>query len=121
MKRFLLVIGILLCLQSCAFAKNLYDFGNGLYVDLDSLSRVGDYGYAFMEYYPSDSYLKVLTLSEIDLSNSKAHYLKVNFLDKNDVCIVESVELPKFAREWHNFPENSPYGVILEMLKNLEP
>lgn len=40
MKRFLLVLGILLCLQGCAFARNLRDFGNGFYADLDSLKKL---------------------------------------------------------------------------------
>lgn len=118
MKRFLLALGILLCMQCCALARNLHDFGNGLYVDLDSLYRVGDYGYAFMEYYPSDSILKQLTITEFDLSNSKAHIINANWLDKNDACLIESVVLP---REWRNFLENSPWGEILKMLKNLDP
>ena len=49
MKRFLLVFGILLCMQCCTFARNLLDLENGSYVDLDSLRTEGNYGYALIE------------------------------------------------------------------------
>lgn len=123
MKRFLLIVGILLCLQSCAFAKNLYDFGNGFYVDLDSLSHVGDYGYALIEYHSRNSCFNLLILSEFDLLNSKVHYKKIYVRDKNDkiVDILEEFELPQFAKEWDKPSENAPFGIILEIIKKLEP
>lgn len=123
MKRFLLVFGILLCMQCCTLARNLYDFGNGFYVDLDSLRSDGNYGYALIEYHSSDSCFNLLSLEEFDLLNSKRHSIKGYLLDhdNNVVDILEEFELPQIAKEWDNIPENTPMGDILEALKKLEP
>ena len=80
-------------MQCCTLARNLYDFGNGFYVDLDSLRSDGNYGYALIEYHSSDSCFNLLSLEE----------------------------LPQIAKEWDNIPENTPMGDILEALKKLEP
>lgn len=123
MKRFLLVFGILLCMQCCTLARNLYDFGNGFYVDLDSLRSDGNYGYALIEYHSSDSCFNLLSLEEFDLLNSKVHSIKGYLLDNdnNVVDIREEFELPQIAKEWDNIPENTPIGEILEALKKIEP
>lgn len=123
MKRFLLVLSVLLCMQCCTFPINLYDFGNGFYVDLDSLRSDGNYGYALIEYHSSDSCFNLLSLEEFDLLNSKRHSIKGYLLDNdnNVVDILEEFELPQIAKEWDNIPENTPMGDILEALKKLEP
>lgn len=123
MKRFLLVLSVLLCMQCCTLARNLYDFGNGFYVDLDSLRSDGNYGYALIEYHSSDSCFNLLSLEEFDLLNSKRHSIKGYLLDNdnNVVDILEEFELPQIAKEWDNIPENTPMGDILEALKKLEP
>lgn len=122
MKRFLLVFGILLCMQCCAFPINLYDLGNGHYADLDSLRTDGDYGYVVFVTHLGNSRFKLLVLAEFDLLNYKAHFIKDGVLDENGkiVDIDEEFELPQFAREWRNVPQNSYWGEIIEMLKNLE-
>lgn len=73
MKRFLLVLGVLLCLQGCAFARDLRDLGNGFYVDIDSYRRDGNYGYAEIEQHNSafGSHY-VITILIFDFINHKA-------------------------------------------------
>lgn len=123
MKRFLLVLGILLCMQCCAFARNLFYIVNGFYVDLDSLRSDGNYGYALIEHHSSNSCFNVLCLAEFDLLNYKAHFIKECVLDENGkiVDIVEEFELPQFIREWNNVPQNSYFGALIDILKNLNP
>lgn len=123
MKRFLLVFGILLCMQCCAFSINLYDLGDGLYVDLDSISREENYGYALIEYHSGDRPFHLLVLNEVDLLNYKGRTIKAAEVDCDGkiINIREGLEVPQSAREWHDISEGSIFWIIYEMLKNLEP
>lgn len=121
MKKFLLLIGILLCLQSCAFARNLRVLGNGLYVDLDSISRNGNYAYALLEFHSGNSPFHLFFLNEFDLLNYKSRTIKGYGMDSEGkiIDVREGLEVPNALREWNNIPENSPFEVLLEMIKKL--
>lgn len=118
MKKFLLILGTLLCLQGCAFARDLRDFGNGFYADLDSLKKVGNYGYADLEYHSSHGF-NMLVLNEYDLISYTRRIMKAYLLDYNGkiIHIIEEFELPPKVKGWRNIPQNSEEGVIIELLK----
>lgn len=123
MKRFLLVFGILLCMQCCTLARNLYDFGNGFYVDLDSLRTEGNYGYALIESpYSRDPRFRISLLEEFDLLNNKVHAIKGYMLDFRGkiVAIQEKSEL-SIVSEWGTILKGSNLWIILETLKKIEP
>lgn len=122
MKRFLLVLGVLLCLQSCAFARDLRDLGNGFYVDIDSYKRDGNYGYAEIEQHNSafGSHY-VITILIFDFINHKAQVIKVLELDGGGkiVNITEGFELSKDFQGWQDIPESSNVGKVFKYLKNI--
>ena len=117
MKRFLLIVGILLCLQSCAFARDLRELGNGFYV------REGNYGYALLEYHSGNSPFHLFVLNEFDLLSYKARTIKGYAMDSEGkiIDVREGFEVPQAVREWNNIPENSPFDALLERIKKLEP
>ena len=122
MKRFLLALGILLCMQCCTFARNLLDLENGSYVDLDSLRTDGNYGYALFEGpFRYDPRFRISLLEEFDLLNNKVHAIKGYMLDFRGkiISIVEESELSQDDREWGNIPKGSIYWIILETLKKI--
>lgn len=123
MKRFLLVLGIFLCLQGCTLAKNLYDLGFGHYIDKDSLRREGDYGYATIEYHSNTPRYNMVSQIEYDLIKHRDRYLKVYILDSSGKIVeaLEDFELPEYMKEWTNIPKTSMSDVILETLKKIEP
>lgn len=121
MKKILLLIGILLCLQCCTFARNLREWSNGFYVDLDSLRKVGKYGYADVEYHSPDGF-NMLTLNEYDLINHTRRFMKAYLLDYNGkiILVLEEFELPPKIKGWRNIPQNSDEGAIIEILKEAD-
>lgn len=123
MKRFLLVLGVLLCLQNCTFARDLRELGNGFYVDLDSIRREGNYGYALLEYHSGNSPFHLFVLNEFDLLGYKARTIKGYTMDSEGkiIDVREGFEVPQAVREWNNIPENSPFDALLERIKKLEP
>ena len=123
MKRFLLIVGTLLCLQCCAFARDLRELGNGFYVDLDSIRREGNYGYALLEYHSGNSPFHLFVLNEFDLLSYKARTIKGYTMDSEGkiIDVREGFEVPQAVREWNNIPENSPFDALLERIKKLEP
>lgn len=122
MKKILLLVGILLCLQSCTFARNLRELGNGFYVDLDSFRAQDNYGYVLIESH-SNNNINYDMVFQFDLLNYKVRTMKVYVLDYNGkvISILEEFDLPQEFKEWQKIPENSIYSGMFEMLKNLEP
>lgn len=119
MKRFLLALGILLCMQCCAFARNLCDVGNGIYVDVDSFRHEGNYGYALVESPIPHHNISCDGLFQFDLLNSKFRVMKV-YARNNEgkvIAIIEEFDLPQDLKEWHSISENSLWGAIFEMVK----
>ncbi len=122
MKKNLLLVGILLCLQSCTFAINLFDLGNGYYVDIDSFKIVGNYGYANSEYHSPDLSNNMILRQEYDLKNRKCRTIKIYVLarDGRFINIIEEFELPKEIKKWVDIPEGSNAGIIFQALKYLD-
>lgn len=120
MKRFLLVLGVLLCLQGCAFARDLRELGNGFYVDLDSLRVKDNYGYVVIESRAQNS-INFDMVFQFDLLNYKVRSMKVYVIDYNGkvISILEEFDLPQEFKEWKKIPENSIYSGMFEMLKKL--
>lgn len=119
MKRFLLVFGILLCMQCCTFARNLCDVGNGIYVDVDSFRHEGNYGYALVESPIPHHNISCEGLFQFDLLNSKFRVMKV-YARNNEgkvIAIIEEFDLPQDLKEWHSISENSLWGAMFEMVK----
>ncbi len=123
MKKFLLIFGTLLCLQCCAFAINLADLEDGIYVDTDSFKREGNYGYAEFEYNMIDHPYNLRFKIKCDLTNQKYRVIKVYILSKYGkiVKILEEYELPEKEKGWQDIPQYSDLDVILETLKKIEP
>ena len=119
MKRFLLVLGVLLCLQSCAVAKNLYDVGNGTYADIDSFRRDGNYCYVEVEIHRP--VLTITSIWKFDLINHKMRIIKTAERDINGkvVWVLEEFEMPKELQGWQDIPENSRMGNLFKVLKNM--
>lgn len=105
MKRFLLVFGILLCMQCCTLAKDLYDLGDGFYVDLNSFRSEGNYVYAIMESNLFDSSYSMQYLVKFDLNGQKFRIMKVYILDKYGkiVSVMEEDDMPKNLNGWREF------------------
>lgn len=123
MKRFLLVFGILLCMQCCTFARNLCDVGNGIYVDVDSFRHEGNYGYALVESPIPHHNISCEGLFQFDLLNYKYRPIKSYALDYNGrvISILEEFGMPQDLIEWKKISENSICSIMFKMLKNLVP
>jgi hypothetical protein len=121
MKRFLLALGILLCMQCCTFARNLREFGEGYYVDLDSFRVKDNYGYALIESHSNNINLDFVL--QFDLLNYKYRTIKSYALDYNGrvIAILEEFDMPQDFIEWRKIPENSICSIMFKMLKNLVP
>lgn len=122
MKRFLLVLGIFLCLQSCAVAKNLYDVGNGIYVDIDSFERVGNYGYVEAEIHsPVLGFSTATNIWKFDLINHKVRIMKVGVRDiaGNLVAVLEEFEISKDLQGWRDIQDGSPIDKAFKAIKNI--
>ena len=122
MKKFLLLVGILLCFQSCVLARDLRDFGNGFYLDIDSYRRDGNYGFAVTEQHNLAFGSHVIEMILIfDFVNNKAQVIKVLELDENGkiVNITENFELSKDFQGWQDILDTSNVGVIFKYLKNI--
>lgn len=121
MKRFLLVFGILLCMQCCTFARNLRELGEEYYVDLDSFRVKDNYGYAIIESHSSNINFDIVF--QFDLLNYKYRTIKSYVLDHNGrvISILEEFDMPQDFIEWEKIPENSICSIMFKMLKNLVP
>lgn len=121
MKRFLLVLGVLLCMQCCTFARNLRDLGKGYYVDLDSFRVKDNYGYVLMESHSNN--INFDMVFQFDLLNYKYRTIKTYVLDYNGrvISILEEFDMPQDFIEWRKIPENSILFEMLKMLKILVP
>lgn len=119
MKRFLLVLGILLWLQSCVLARDLRDLGNGFYVDIDSYRRDGNYCYVEVEIHRP--VLTITSIWKLDLINHKMRIIKTAERDINGkvVWVLEEFEMPKELQGWQDIPENSRMGNLFKVLKNM--
>lgn len=120
MKKFLLILGTLLCLQCCAFARDLRELGNGFYVDLDSFRVKDNYGYVVIESRTQNS-INFDMVFQFDLLNYKVRSMKAYVIDYNGkvISILEEFDLPQEFKEWKKIPENSIYSGMFEMLKKL--
>lgn len=94
-----------------------------IYVDLDSIRREGNYGYALLEYHSGNSPFHLFVLNEFDLLSYKARTIKGYAMDSEGkiIDVREGFEVPQAVREWNNIPENSPFDALLERIKKLEP
>ena len=121
MKRFLLALGILLCMQCCTFARNLREFGEGYYVDLDSFRVKDNYGYVLIESHSNNINLDFVF--QFDLLNYKYRPIKSYALDYNGrvISILEEFDMPQDLIEWKKISENSICSIMFKMLKNLVP
>ena len=121
MKRFLLALGILLCMQCCTFARNLRELGEGYYVDLDSFRVKDNYGYVLIESHSNNINLDFVL--QFDLLNYKYRTIKSYALDYNGrvISILEEFDMPQDLIEWKKISENSICSIMFKMLKNLVP
>lgn len=121
MKRFLLALGILLCMQCCTFARNLRELGEGYYVDLDSFRVKDNYGYVLIESHSNNINLDFVF--QFDLLNYKYRPIKSYALDYNGrvISILEEFDMPQDLIEWKKISENSICSIMFKMLKNLVP
>ena len=121
MKRFLLVLSILLCMQCCTFARNLRELGEGYYVDLDSFRVKDNYGYVLIESHSNNINLDFVF--QFDLLNYKYRPIKSYALDYNGrvISILEEFDMPQDLIEWKKISENSICSIMFKMLKNLVP
>lgn len=122
MKRFLLVLGIFLCLQGCAFARNLYDAGKGYYIDIDSFKRDGDYGYIETEEHsPEFDSVTIISLLELDLINHKVRIIKVGARDIEGklIWVLEEFELSEELQEFRDIQKDSPIDKAFKIIKKM--
>lgn len=123
MKRFLLALGILLCLQGCVLARDLRELGIGYYVDIDSYKRDGNYGYVVIEQHnPALGSHYVITILMFDFINHKAQVIKALELDREGkiVNLIEGFELSKDIQGWQDILESSNVGKVFKYLKNID-
>lgn len=118
MKKFLLLVGILLCLQSCTFARNLVSITHGSYMDIDSIRREGNYGYIDI-YSPIDIMYNGMYRQEFDLINRKFRIMKIYVLNKYGKIdlILREDDFPEQFKGWNDIPPHSTANIILEILQ----